>query len=240
MPRWIYKVLTWKRLVLKHLAQVGPDGDRSVLRQRAVLLASGRVDFEAAAGIAAALRSLNAFELGTVLPKGATGSELHRLRLGSLLDSSKHIYIYFFFRTHLIMLFHCIRCRSDLALHWVSLIHLVCFPWPIRFEDWSGETTPCDQDAVPLVASFSLRVLAGLLCVGEAWPKATVEALGDSVQASELASCEPGNGTKVPLTLVCSRSLIWFTSSNLWILCAFPYWRKRTTLLRWTLRWIRW
>ena len=91
MHRWIYKVLTWKRLVLKHLAQVGPDGDRSVLRQRAVLLASGRVDFEAAAGIAAALRSLNAFELGTVLPKGATGSELHRLRLGSLLDSSKQI-----------------------------------------------------------------------------------------------------------------------------------------------------
>eukprot|EP00434_Breviolum_minutum_P002108 symbB.v1.2.001863.t2/scaffold77.1/size347087/34 len=107
---------TWRAA----LNQVGPDGDRSVLRQRAVLLASGRVDFEAAAGMAAALRSLNAFALGTVLPKGATGSELHRL----------------------------------------------------RFEEWSGETMPCDD---------SMRVLAGLLCVGEAWPKATVEALGDSV-----------------------------------------------------------
>lgn len=82
-----------KACSFSHLAQVGPDGDRSVLRQRAVLLASGRVDFEAAAGIAAALRSLNAFELGTVLPKGATGSELHRLRLGSLLDSSIQIFL---------------------------------------------------------------------------------------------------------------------------------------------------
>lgn len=62
---------------------------------------------------------------------------------------------------------------------------------PFRFEEWSGEMMPCDD---------SMRVLAGLLCVGEAWPKATVEALGDSVQASELSSSgKPGNGTKVPL-----------------------------------------
>lgn len=60
---------------------------------------------------------------------------------------------------------------------------------PLRFEEWSGETMPCDD---------SMRVLAGLLCVGEAWPKATVEALGDSVQASELSSSgKPGNGTLV-------------------------------------------
>jgi hypothetical protein len=30
------------------------------------------------------------------------------------------------------------------------------------------------------------RVLAGLLCVGEAWPKAAVDALGNSVETSDL------------------------------------------------------
>ena len=58
----------------------GQGADSHVLRQRAVLLASGRVDFAASEKMAKALRMLNAFGLGSVLPEGATGNELHRLR----------------------------------------------------------------------------------------------------------------------------------------------------------------
>ncbi|CAL1158740.1 unnamed protein product [Cladocopium goreaui] len=114
---------TWREALNQELVSHGGQGaDSHVLRQRAVLLASGRVDFAASEKMAKALRMLNAFGLGSVLPEGATGNELHRL----------------------------------------------------RFEEWSSMADGS--------VSFA-RVLAGLLCVGEAWPKAAVDALGNSVGA---------------------------------------------------------
>ena len=111
---------------------------------------------------------------------------------GWVRDSSIQIFLKKNSWNHAVRL-HTLQIRSSRSAYWVSLIRLFFFypMTPLRFEEWSGETMPCDD---------SMRVLAGLLCVGEAWPKATVEALGDSVQASELSSSgKPGNGTKVPL-----------------------------------------